>query len=156
VRIEIGPKDLESRCVKAVRRFDGDKSSLSLDGVEEAVRALLDSLHEDMLSRARKDRDDHVKLILEDWTQVLPALDGKNCVLIPWCETVECEKTIKERTTRRSSASALVDGIVDEAAPSMGAKSLCIPFEQPASAQGKKCLQCGQPAKSFTLFGRSY
>jgi prolyl-tRNA synthetase len=38
----------------------------------------------------------------------------------------------------------------------MGAKSLCIPFQQPASAAGKKCIACDKPAKSYTLFGRSY
>jgi hypothetical protein len=41
----------------------------------------------------------------------------------------------------------------------MGAKSLCIPFEQPkALAAGQKCIhpKCGLNAKSYTLFGRSY
>jgi prolyl-tRNA synthetase len=45
----------------------------------------------------------------------------------------------------------------DEKAPSMGAKTLCIPFQQPAEDISKHvCIGCGKPAKSFTLFGRSY
>lgn len=48
----------------------------------------------------------------------------------------------------------------DERAPSAGAKSLCIPFDQsrwPAIEKGKtKCTACGKDAKSWTLFGRSY
>ena len=44
----------------------------------------------------------------------------------------------------------------DERAPSMGAKSLCIPFEQPKLDAGCKCVNCGQPAKRWALFGRSY
>lgn len=40
----------------------------------------------------------------------------------------------------------------------MGAKSLCIPFEQPMeiTADTKCVYPCGQPAKFYTLFGRSY
>ena len=45
----------------------------------------------------------------------------------------------------------------DEKAPAMGAKSLCIPFKQPdVDVAQHKCIGCGKPAKSFTLFGRSY
>ena len=50
--------------------------------------------------------------------------------------------------------------------PSMGAKSLCIPFEQPESASGeeeetldgKVCVnpECANEPQFFTLFGRSY
>jgi len=44
----------------------------------------------------------------------------------------------------------------------MGAKSLCVPFEQPEGKDKLKsddnCIhpECGQLARSFTLFGRSY
>lgn len=48
----------------------------------------------------------------------------------------------------------------DERAPSAGAKSLCIPFDQsrwPAIEHGKtKCPACGKDAKHWTMFGRSY
>ena len=48
----------------------------------------------------------------------------------------------------------------DERAPSAGAKSLCIPFDQsrwPKIEPGvTKCVGCGQDAKRWTLFGRSY
>lgn len=43
----------------------------------------------------------------------------------------------------------------------MGAKSLCIPFEQPSGENAlkpgvTKCVRCGENAECFTLFGRSY
>lgn len=48
----------------------------------------------------------------------------------------------------------------DERAPSAGAKSLCIPFDQsqyPAIKPGEtKCPACGKDAKRWTMFGRSY
>lgn len=49
--------------------------------------------------------------------------------------------------------------IVEEGAPAMGAKGLCIPFEQPEKlAENQLCCHpdCKKKAKYFTLFGRSY
>jgi prolyl-tRNA synthetase len=50
-------------------------------------------------------------------------------------------------------------GEVDDKSPSMGAKSLCIPFTQPADGVVPgmtKCFACAAYAKSYTVFGRSY
>ena len=42
----------------------------------------------------------------------------------------------------------------------MGAKTLCIPFEQPTENPIElgitKCFACDENAKSYTLWGRSY
>lgn len=51
------------------------------------------------------------------------------------------------------------DSEADSGAPSMGAKSLCIPFEQPAQIQAAdKCIMpnCSGKPLNYTLFGRSY
>lgn len=47
---------------------------------------------------------------------------------------------------------------IDEKAPSMGAKTLCIPFNQPEGlvAGVTKCFACSDNALSYTLWGRSY
>jgi prolyl-tRNA synthetase len=49
---------------------------------------------------------------------------------------------------------------VDERAPSAGAKSLCIPFDQskwsPIKPGETKCAACGKDAKRWAMFGRSY
>lgn len=76
----------------------------------------------------------------------------KNLLLAPFCGEMDCEESIKDRTARQGAE----DQEVDEKAPSMGAKSLCIPFEQPKLAEGACCVGCGKPAKFYTLFGRSY
>lgn len=41
-------------------------------------------------------------------------------------------------------------------ADAMGAKTLCIPLEQPELAPGTKCFVTGKPAKNWALWGRSY
>jgi prolyl-tRNA synthetase len=55
---------------------------------------------------------------------------------------------------------ALGDEPADEKAPSMGAKTLCIPFKQPTENPIQpgvtKCFACEHKAVSYTLWGRSY
>jgi prolyl-tRNA synthetase len=106
-----------------------------------------------MFGRAKKSYDEHI-VKLTEWKDVVATLDAKNVLLVPWCNQSECEDTIKERSGRKE----LADGEVqDDKAPSMGAKSLCIPFEQPAEGvEGLECIQCGMKAKVWGLFGRSY
>ena len=106
-----------------------------------------------MFTGAQKIRDEHVKK-LTVWDDVAPALDAKNVILVPWCRESECEDTIKERSSRKNEPGAEAQ---DEKAPSMGAKSLCLPFDQPAEGvKGLKCIQCGKDAQIWGLFGRSY
>lgn len=49
--------------------------------------------------------------------------------------------------------SAVVDA---SGAALMGAKTLCIPLEQPPLPEGTKCFKTGRPAKNWALWGRSY
>ncbi|TFK71860.1 prolyl-tRNA synthetase [Pluteus cervinus] len=152
VRLEIGPNDLSKSQTLSVRRDTGVKAPLSLDEIETTVKGLLDQIQKDMFVRAKEVYDGRLKEITK-WDDVVPALDAKNVVVMPWCERVECEDDIKERSGRSSEPQ-------DERAPSAGAKSLCIPFDQsrftPLEIGKTKCTACGQDAKSWTMFGRSY
>ena len=55
----------------------------------------------------------------------------------------------------------VVEGVAEDAkAPSAGAKSLCIPHDQERfgafpDGENQKCIQCGEKAKRWTMFGRS-
>lgn len=155
LRLELGPKDLAAGETRSVRRCDGGKEQLKLEGLAATVAAMLDDIHKTMFERARTERDAHMKLV-ESWEEVVPALDAKNMVLIPWCEETECEESIKKRTARSGVTDTLsVDGEADARAPAMGAKSLCIPHVQPKKCTGG-CIACDRPAKNYALFGRSY
>jgi prolyl-tRNA synthetase len=156
LRLELGPRDLVAGEVRAVRRFDGAKEQLSLEGLTATIARQLDAIHDAMLAKARANHEAHLKLLeSRDWDQVVPALDSKCMVLIPWCEEPLCEEDIKERTARQAVAAPANDA--DARAPSMGAKSLCIPHAQPKKiVEGQKCIACERLAKSYTLFARSY
>ncbi|RXW20597.1 hypothetical protein EST38_g5251 [Candolleomyces aberdarensis] len=152
LRLEIGPNDLAKNQTLTVRRDTGAKNPVSLDNIGQTVSDLLATIQSDMFNTAKTNYWSHVKAVTE-WKDVVPALDGKNIIAIPWCEQEACEDEIKEKSGRAAEPQ-------DERAPSAGAKSLCIPFDQshwPAIEVGKtKCTGCGKDAKRWTLFGRSY
>ncbi|KDE08390.1 prolyl-tRNA synthetase [Microbotryum lychnidis-dioicae p1A1 Lamole] len=152
VRLELGPKDLKEKSVVAVRRDTGNKSKLVIKDLTQSIPDLLDTIHDDMLNKARGEFNDHITVI-ERWEQIVPTLNKNHVVVLPWCEIEACEDEIKKRSAQES-----VEGAEDEKAPSAGAKSLCIPYDQArfGDVKGKKCPQCGEEAKRWTLFGRSY
>ncbi|THH00052.1 hypothetical protein EW026_g2425 [Hermanssonia centrifuga] len=152
LRLEIGPADIAKQQTLSVRRDTGIKSPLPLADITKSVPTLLETIQEDMFKRAQDTYNSRLKEIT-NWDDVVPALDNKCVVVLPWCEEEACEDDIKERSGRSSEPQ-------DERAPSAGAKSLCIPFDQsrwtPIEPGKTKCTACGKDAKRWTLFGRSY
>ncbi|KAJ3373668.1 ribose-phosphate pyrophosphokinase 1 [Allomyces arbusculus] len=158
VRIEVGPKDMAKNQVLTVRRDSGAKNPLPMENLGAAVNELLETIQADMLAKATKERDEHLKVI-EDWNEgagFTALLDAKNLVMAPWCTEPACEDQIKDRSARAKVEET--GEPADDKAPSMGAKSLCIPFNQPREIkEGKMCFQgCGRKAVAYGLFGRSY
>jgi prolyl-tRNA synthetase len=93
-----------------------------------------------MLAAAQRRFDACVERVTT-WDEFTAALDRKHMCLAPWADEEEVEEDIKKRSAT---------------ADAMGAKSLCIPFEQPDLAAGAVCFASGKPAKNWCLFGRSY
>lgn len=154
VRIEFGPKDMAASQVVTCRRDTAVKGTVALDALATEIPALLETIQKEMFERADSDYAAHRKVIHE-WKDFVPALNDKNLCMIPHCLESDCEDKIKELSTGHQPGQE-----VDVRAPSMGAKSLCIPFEQPAGLiQGEtKCCnpQCDAMAKQWCMFGRSY
>ncbi|KAJ7623394.1 hypothetical protein FB45DRAFT_925519 [Roridomyces roridus] len=152
LRLEIGPNDLAKQQTLTVRRDTGAKNPISLADIGATVSALLDKIQNDMYTKAKMTYDSSLKEVTR-WDDVVPTLDNKCVVVMPWCEVEACEDDIKERSGRASEPQ-------DERAPSAGAKSLCIPFDQarwtPIVPGQTKCPACGKDAKRWTMFGRSY
>ncbi|AAS52664.1 AEL021Cp [Eremothecium gossypii ATCC 10895] len=152
LRLEFGPKDMEKAQVTAVRRNDGAKISVPLADLEERIPQILDEMHQLLYQKAKKSFDDHLITVTE-WKDFVPTLNKKNIILSPWCGVPECETDIKASSAKKDDGDEYE---VDEKAPSMGAKSLCVPFEQPVLAPGQKCIKCDKPAVNYCMFGRSY
>ncbi|RPA74531.1 putative prolyl-tRNA synthetase C19C7.06 [Ascobolus immersus RN42] len=155
LRLEIGPQDIKKNQVIGARRDNGEKNPIGMDNLEADIDALLKKIQSDMYAKAKDLFDTHVVKVTK-WEDFVPALNKKNLILMPWCGVMQCEDDIKDRSARQA-----MDGEPEDAkAPSMGAKSLCIPFDQPsgedAITENTKCPQCGEKAKEWVLWGRSY
>lgn len=152
VRIEIGPKDIEQNHVIVVRRNDSRKYMVQLDELETRLPEILEELQRDLFLKAKDSFDTH-RVTIDEWKDFVPALNKKNVILAPWCGFTECEEDIKDSSTTRDDGEEYEQ---DEKAPSMGAKSLCIPFNQPQLKVGQKCIKCTRNAIEYCMFGRSY
>lgn len=160
LRLEFGPGELAGGFVTTSRRDvpgKEGKSTIQLSSLTTDVPALLSTIQSDLYTRANASFQSHIKHIT-NWEEFTPALNAKNLCMIPFCLTEECEDEIKAMSTRKAEEES---GVAQDAkAPSMGAKSLCIPFEQPEGiVEGvTKCTNpnCERGAKKWCLFGRSY
>ena len=133
LRVEIGPKDLAANQAVLVRRDTHEKTTVSLDNLEEEVSRMLDTIQNDMLERARAHRDSHTSQAVT-WDEFVETVDNKpGCVKAMWCGDLACEEKIKEVT---------------------GATSRCMPFAQEHLSD--TCVCCGRPAKKMVYWGRAY
>jgi prolyl-tRNA synthetase len=154
LRIEIGPKDLEAGRVVVSRRDTGTKETVRFDSLDTRIRELLDDIQNNLLEKARAERDAHI-VEVTSWDKFVATLDGRNLCLTPWCDRTECEDKVKVKSAEES--------VKQKAEEEKGfrltgaAKTLCIPFNQKEIPEGTMCFAgCGHPAKKWTLFGRSY
>ncbi|CAI4512469.1 BDH_1b_G0023620.mRNA.1.CDS.1 [Saccharomyces cerevisiae] len=152
IRIELGPKDIEKNQVVVVRRNDSKKYVVSFDELEARIPEILEEMQGDLFKKAKELFDTH-RVIVNEWSGFVPALNKKNVILAPWCGVMECEEDIKESSAKKDDGEEFEE---DDKAPSMGAKSLCIPFDQPVLNEGQKCIKCERIAVNYCMFGRSY
>jgi prolyl-tRNA synthetase len=154
LRLEIGPGELKGDFVTTARRDTGAKDKIPIAELAARVPALLDAVQADLFARADEALRAHVKRVTE-WSAFVPLLNEKNVILMPHCLSEGCEDQVKELSARKDADD---DTPEDARAPSMGAKSLCIPFEQPEGiVKGEtKCTNphCEKKAEAWCLFGR--
>ncbi len=133
LRLELGPKDVEKNQCVLVRRDSGEKSFVSLDGIEETVGAMLDAIHTGLYERAKKNLEENTypAFSLEEAKAIQAEKGG--FVKTMWCGDVHCEEKMKEVA---------------------GMSSRCIPFEQEHLAD--TCAICGKPAKHMVYWGIAY
>ena len=133
LRLELGPKDIEKNQCVLVRRDNGEKSFVSLDGIEDTVARMLDSIHEGLYQKAKRNLENNTYACatLEEVKEKMAAQGGFAKTM--WCGDEACEVRMKEEA---------------------GVTSRCIPFEQ--EHLGDTCACCGKPAKHMVVWGVAY
>jgi len=152
IRLEVGPKDVEKRQVRAVRRDTGEKEDVPVAVLVQKVALALVTMQNDLLERAReKAKVEHVL----KWEDFVPALQLGKMVLTPFCDETEWEENVKDKSKAEALA-GMDEEEDDKCATPVAAKTLCIPFDQPPLPEGTPCFVSGKPAKCWVLWGRSY
>jgi prolyl-tRNA synthetase len=83
----------------SVRRDNGVKNPIPLAEIGSTVSGLLTTIQNDMFNNAKETYHSRIKEVT-CWEDVVPNLDNKNIVVIPWCDEEACEDDIKERSGR--------------------------------------------------------
>ena len=135
VRLEIGPRDIEANSCVLVSRVTREKKFVSLDNVEAEVAAMLDLVHNELLSRAQKNLEEKT-FVAHDHDEFLEiAKNNPGFIKAMWCGDSACEDQLKDETG--------------------GVKSRCIPFGDD-TRPSDVCACCGKPAKALVVWGRQY
>ena len=133
VRLAIGARDLEKNIVEVARRDTQEKSQVSIDGLSEHVKGLLEDIQRSLYEKAKASRDS-LTTSCDNWDEFVKLLDGKGgFISAHWDGTAETEAAIKEKTK---------------------ATIRCIPLNN--KEENGKCILTGKPSSQRVLFARAY
>lgn len=142
VRIEIGPRDMQSNQVVMVRRDTGEKLFVPVGEVPAKLKELQALIQNSLFARAKAFRDENtvpvsdlaglVEFFGVETAGTRGAKGGFAEAL--WCGSAECEASLKEKTK---------------------ATLRCMPLGRQEYIEGK-CAICGGPARHLAIFARNY
>ena len=143
LRIEVGPRDMESQSVMLCRRDKPhkEKIKISFEQLPTEVTSLLDAIQKGMYTQARHLRETHIRKDLTNLDDLKKFFTPKNpekpeihggFVLAKWCGDPETEKLLEE----------------------LKVSIRCLPINQ-SKTEGK-CILTGRPATLDAIFAKSY
>ena len=152
LRIEVGPRDVESGSVMLARRDQGPKEKKSLTRTElvATVGSILEEMQQNLLARARKLRDEAARPIdaRQDFEAFFTAKSEKDIhggfALSHWCGDARCETEAKELLKVTIRCIPIGGGIEGRT-----------PWEKSLAEDGP-CVICGKPGKGRVVFAKSY
>ena len=132
VRLVLGARDLEQGLVEIMRRDTLEKENVSIEGIEQYIKNLLDEIQQNIFQKAKTFRDAHI-YECENYEEFKERVKDGGFFLCHWDGTAETEAQIKEETQ---------------------ATIRCVPFgvEQTPGTD----MVSGKPAKARVLIARSY
>ena len=133
IRVAVGPKDLENGTFEIARRDTLTKETVLKDGIVKHISDLLETIQNDMFSKALNYRDNHITVVnsFEEFKAVLDSKGG--FVSAHWDGTSATEEKIKELTK---------------------ATIRCIPLSSVLEAGS--CVLTGESSVRRVLFAKAY
>ena len=132
VRLVLGARDLEQGVVEIMRRDTLEKENVSIEGIEQYIKNLLDDIQKNIFQKAKAYRDAHI-YECDNYEEFKERVKDGGFFLCHWDGTAETEAQIKDETQ---------------------ATIRCVPFgvEQTLGTD----MVSGKPAKARVLIARSY
>ena len=134
LRLTVGVKDLESGMVTVTRRVDGAAWQAPLDGVMAAVPHLLEEAQTALWDRACRLRDERSIEVATIADLQAAFAERPLFANAPFCGSEACEAMITAAVRALTVRNVRAD----------------------RSAEGMRCLACGEPATGIALMARAY
>jgi len=139
LRVELGPKDLESQSIVLARRDTGDKTTVPMAAAVPTIVGELEAMQKALFEKALELRNKSLHRVdtWDEFTEIFKGEGGAGFVLAHWDGTAETEAAISEKTK---------------------ATIRCIPLKPfaPEDTQPGKCVYTGNPSKGRVVFAKAY
>ena len=132
VRIAAGPRDVENNSVELARRDTLEKTTTTIDNIEDYIANLLEEIQNNIFQKALNFRESRTVKV-DTWEEFKEQIENSMFVYAHWDGTPETEQKIKEETK---------------------ATIRCIPLDD--DFEDGKCIYSGQPSKRRVIFARAY
>jgi prolyl-tRNA synthetase len=132
IRVEVGPRDMESGTVFCARRDMGEKTSYKLESAASTMSQLLDEIQINMFTQAVEFREKNT-FSADNYEEFKSLIENGGFIRCGWDGNPESEAAIKKETKATIRCILLDEKITD-----------------------KKCVYSGNPAKHEVIFARAY
>ena len=132
VRIEIGPRDVESKKLVMARRDNGEKFSISKNELSIKIKTILEEIQNNLFNQAKEFRNKNTHDV-KTYDEFKNIINNGGFVRCGWDGDSETELKIKEETK---------------------ATIRCIPFNE--DPKELKCVYSGKKAKHEVIYAKAY
>jgi prolyl-tRNA synthetase len=135
LRIEIGPREVESSTVTIVRRDNRSRTTVGLDRLVDSVLEI-GRAYDDAIKREAAEAFSRHVVRVSTVDEAARVVSGGGIAELPWCGRVSCAVEMEGR---------------------VGSKALGTPLKvDESSVRGLKCAYCGSEARTFMRYSRRY
>ncbi len=133
LRVEVGPRDVQSGNAVVVRRDTREKQVVAVDDLGAIVAGLLEVIQADMYAAALKRQTERTVAVTSLAELYDRAATNAGFSVAAWCGDEACEATVKNASK---------------------ATIRCLPLDQPSEIG--PCIVCGRPGNAQAVFARAY
>lgn len=136
LRVEIGPREVESNQAVLVRRDTGEKILVKEEEFAQRVAEILEAVQQNLFARAKRFHEENTHTA-KTWSEFRVIMEREGGFIhADWCGSANCEARIKEETK---------------------ATIRCIPLQEIQNRESRgKCIYCGKPSHLKVFFAQAY